>query len=149
MVMNMARPGQRSHPHGGRSRLHQCLGRGAGRRAGGEDVVDDQNVLLGNRGGIGDHKCSAHVQSALAPGESSLALGGPQPHQRRRSQREPPLRMRLAQRLKRMKSQRASLVEAALGILRAVQRHRNHQHLGWRFIRQLSNCLGQHPAQAA
>ena len=58
-------------------------------------------------------------------------------------------RMALAQECQRVSGQRPRLVEAALGILRPVQRHGNHQHLRRSLAGQLGNRLGQHPAQPA
>lgn len=46
-----------------------------------------------------------------------------------------------------MHSQRPRLVEAPLGVLGPVQRHRDNQHFRRRLARQLGNGLGQHPAQ--
>ncbi len=144
-----ARPGQRGHPDGSRSGPNQRLGGGAGRCAGGEDVVDEQNVFHGDGSRIGDREGSAHIQAPLAEREAGLALGGAQAHERAGGQREPPLGVGLAQKTQRVDGQRPRLVEAALGILRPVQRHGNHQHLGRRFGSQLGDGLGQHPAQPA
>ena len=56
--------------------------------------------------------------------------------------------MRLAQKSQRMYGQRPSLVKTALGLLRPVERHRNHQHFDRSLICKLSDSLGQHPAHS-
>jgi hypothetical protein len=77
--------------------LDQRLCGGAGRCAGGKDVVDYQNVLCPSTvAGSETERRRAHSGAAGA-GEAGLARRGAQPHQGAGSQREPPLRMRFAQ----------------------------------------------------
>ena len=54
-----------------------------------------------------------------------------------------------AEKSQRLSRQRPRLVEAALRVLGAVQRHRNHQHFAGRLAGKLRNRLSQHSAQPA
>jgi len=66
--------GKRGNVDGGRSCFHEGLRGGASGSAGGENVVDEQNVLARNDGWIGNLERAANILPALARREPSLAL---------------------------------------------------------------------------
>ena len=74
--VNEAGAGQGGYADRARSRIDEGPGGGAGGGAGGVDIVDDEDVLLGDGGGIGDAEGSADVDAALVGGEAGLAVGG-------------------------------------------------------------------------
>jgi hypothetical protein len=55
--------------------------------------------------------------------------------------------MRLAQAIDSGTSQSASLVESALAVLAAMERHGNHEHLGRSFRQELCDRFGEHRSE--
>ena len=101
-------------------------------------------------GRIGNRECAAHIQPPLARRQAGLALGGAQPHQRARGQREPPLRMAscAGHRSASTASERAWLKPRWAYFERCSGTGTTSISAG-RFAGQLGDGLGQHPAQPA
>lgn len=109
--------------------IHKSLAAGARGGAGGENVVNEQDVAIPNGGRIDDKKSATQILAALAGSQSGLTLGSPLPHERGWRQLEPPLGMRLAQNADGLDCEVARLVKAALGLAKAMERHRHDQEL--------------------
>ncbi len=138
---------QRRDPYRGRAGFEQSHCGGARRRSRGENVVNQQNVLLGDGFRMGNRERAADIQAPLAGRKSGLASRGPQPHERSIGESEPPRRMTRREKLKRMLREQAGLIEAALGQLGSMQRNRNDQHLERRVAVESADGLCQHAAQ--
>lgn len=104
-------------------------------------------MFFGNDCGVRDREGAAHVDAPLARSESSLAIGGAQPHQRARRKRELPRGMTAAQAEHRFARESPRLVESALRILGAMQWDGDDQHFSRRLISQLGNGHGEHAAE--
>ena len=129
--------------------MEQGLRGGPRGGAGSHDVVHQQDVLRVNSRGIGDGKCAAYIQATLARGEAGLRIGGPQTHESAWSEGQPPFRMRPAKDLESMDGERTRLIETALRIFGAVQRHRNDEHFGRSIGGELRDGIGEHTTKPA
>lgn len=122
----------------------RCRARGC---AGGEDVVDEKDVLSRDSGRIRYGKRAAHVEPALVSCQSRLACGGTQTDQGAGSEGQSPAGSLPAQDGDGFGSDQPCLVEAALGVLGAMQRNRDDQHLCRRFRLQLHKDAGEYSAK--
>jgi hypothetical protein len=149
LVVKAIGPCERRNKNGCRPRLQERPGCGARGSAGGEDVVDDQNIPAIHCGWVSDFEGAADVDTTLAWSESSLAAGGPLTDERTRRESELPLRMAFTQRAQGMLRERPGLIESALSMLGAEERHGNDEHLSGCFGGELADRFGQHLAEFA
>jgi hypothetical protein len=149
VVVEPACTGERCDIDRSRSRFQEGLRRGASGSTGGENVVDDQDVLARDGGWIGDPEGTANVVAALAGRESRLAFGGAQSHERSRRKREMPVGMRFAQNVDGALCEGSGLVEAALSVLGAVQWYGNDEQFGGRIGCKLSDGGSENDAKRA
>ncbi len=149
VVVEAACTGERCDIDRSRSCFHEGLRRGASGSTGGENVVDDQDVLARDGGWIRELECTANVVAALARRESGLAFSGPQSHERGGRKREKPVGMRFAQGLDGALCEGSGLVEAALLVLGAVQWYGNDQQFGGRIGCKLSDGGSENGAKTA
>jgi hypothetical protein len=123
------RPRQRRHAHRSRSRFDQCPAASPRRGSSRKNVIHQQHMPSAHPFGIGDKKSAAQIQAALAGSQPRLTLRRSLPHKRTRRQLQPPLRMAFPEDAQSLRRQRARLVKPALRHPRAVQRHRDNQHV--------------------
>jgi len=126
-------------------RLRGCACSGAG----GEDVVDEQDVFALHCRWIGNLERAANVLAALARCKSRLAFSGAQAHECGGREREMPAGMRLMQGVDCTLGQDAGLVETTLPVLRAMERHGNDEEAVGHIKGKLRNSACEHGPEAA
>jgi hypothetical protein len=124
-----------------RSCLDERLCGSSSGSAGGKDVVDKQNMLSMNSGGIRNLESAADILPALTQRKSCLAFGGTKSHKSAGRQREFPGRMRLLQRENGELCESTGLVESSLFVFSAMKGYRDHEKFRGSLWRQLSNGL--------
>jgi len=139
---------QRGDPNRFCSGIPQRLCHSARGCPGREDVVYHQYVPALYGRWIRNFECPANIDAAHARRQSRLAFRGAKSNQRTRSERQPPFWIRPGQIIQRMHCQRSRLVEAALRLLRSVQRYRYDQHFCWRLAENAVDRFGQIPAKS-
>lgn len=141
--------GQGGHPHRPCSSAEQGLRSCPGGGAGGEDIVNEQNVPASNSVPVCNLKGASEVDAAGVRREASLTFSGALTEQGLGGQGELPLRVRFTKPLKRVFCQCPSLIEAALGLFGAMEGYGNHEHFCRSVLRELRDRLGKHASQAA
>jgi len=90
---------------------------------------------------------STHIQAALARCQSCLGLGCAKPDESAGCKGQAPVGCFPAQNRKRFGRNQTRLVETAIAMLCAMQRHRDHNHLRRRFRPQLLDRTGKELAE--
>ncbi len=141
--------GERGNPDGAGAGVQQGFRRGACGGAGGEDVVDQQEIFAGDRGRIGDAKRSAKVEAALAGCESSLTLGGALSQQCLRGKGQLPGGVSPAQRNQCFCGKQTGLVKAATAIFGAMKGNRYDKQFCRSLVCQLRDSVGEQASERA
>ena len=149
LALDAAGACERGNPDGGRPCPDERPGGGACGGAGGEDVVDEQDVSSLHRGWIGDLEGATNILATLTGREAGLALGGAEPHECGRREGEMPGGMRFVERVEGVPRQDTGLVEAALAVLGAMQRHGYDEQLCGRIGSKLGNAGSKQFAEPA
>jgi hypothetical protein len=140
-------PGKGGYPHRCSARAQQRGGRGANGSAGGEDVVDQKDMLAGDSCPVCNGECAADVHPAPTGGEAGLALRGAQAHQAVGGEAKLPRWVGLAQETQSVLSERPGLIESALGLFGMMKRNGDDEHGKQRLIGQAGDGLGEHATQ--
>lgn len=146
--MGATRSSQGGYKDSGCPSLFERLRGRAGRGAGGENVVDEENVFPADESRIGDLECAANIEPALPRGKPRLRLGGSNSHERTRSKSQVPMGMGFAKRPDGTERQGASLVESAFLVLGTMQRYGDDQKIDRTWGDYLFNCRGKHSAES-
>jgi hypothetical protein len=124
-------------------------GNGASGSAGGENVVDDQDVALGDGARIGHGEGAADVAAALVRAESGLAVSGANADDGVGRESETPAGMGVMERPNGGFGEQTRLVEPALSMLGAVQRNGDYREVQRGVCSQLRDGLGEETAERA
>ena len=146
--IHAARTSKRRNVDRCRTGFYEGLRCGTSGSTGRKNVIDQQDVFVADRGGTRNLEVAANIMPALARRQACLAFRRAKAHEGARRKRQMPRRMRLLQRIEGVLCQGMSLVESALAMLGAMERHRNDEHLGGRFRQELCDCCGEHVSKA-
>lgn len=132
---------------GGGSGAAEGLRAGAGRGAGGVNVVDEQHVAIGNGCGVRRDERAAEILAPLMRGETGLALGSPMTRENIGSQMQAQIGAAPAEEMDRAAREEFRLVEAALAAFAGIERDGHDDQIGGQ-IGDGENGIGEERAEA-